>query len=122
MIHELLVLGLLAFAILLIDLWLPVAAKRKLGCVAASGLGLILIYSCLAIHTTAGATSVTLSGRMYALDSFTLFFKRFFLIAAILVFDYVNRIRRIESLPLSRNIYALILFALAGMICFQLRQ
>jgi NADH-quinone oxidoreductase subunit N len=112
LIHELLVLG-LAFAILLIDLWLPVTAKRKLGCVAASGLGLILIYSCFAIHTEPGEVHYAF-GRMYALDGFALFFKRFFLIAAILVLimsiEFADRIASGIA-----EFYALILFALAGM-------
>jgi NADH-quinone oxidoreductase subunit N len=112
LIHELLVLG-LAFAILLIDLWLPADAKRKLGCVAATGLGLILVYSCFAIHVAPGEAAYAF-GRMYALDTFALFFKRFFLIAAILVLmmsvEFADRIAAGIA-----EFYALILFALAGM-------
>ena len=40
--HELLVLA-LGLGLLLVDLWLPVPAKRKLGYVAAAGVGLLRI-------------------------------------------------------------------------------
>ena len=48
--HELLVLA-LGLGLLLVDLWLPLPAKRKLGYVAAAGVGLILLYSLLLRRT-----------------------------------------------------------------------
>jgi NADH-quinone oxidoreductase subunit N len=110
--HELLVLG-LAFAILLADLWLPLAAKRKLGYTAAAGVGLILLYSLIAFRAS-GETAHAF-GNMYVLDGLALFFKRFFLLAALIVLvmsvEFSDRIEAGIS-----EFYSLILFALSGML------
>ena len=96
--------------ILLLDLWTPVAQKRSLGYAAAAALGLILLGSFLM-----DATSPQYAyGRMFVLDSLALFFKRFFLFAAILVLLMsVEFAERLES-GIS-EFYALVLFALSGM-------
>jgi NADH-quinone oxidoreductase subunit N len=112
LIHELLVLG-LAFAILLADLWLPLAAKRKLGYTAAAGVGLILLYSLFAFRGQ--GESAHAFGNMYVMDDLALFFKRFFLLAAVIVLvmsvEFSDRFEAGVS-----EFYSLILFALSGML------
>src|SRR5581483_5075282 len=71
----------LGLVVLLLDLWIPAGERRKLGCLAAVGLGLILAGS-FWFH---GGTPQYAFHGMYVLDSLALFFKRFFLIAAIIV-------------------------------------
>jgi NADH-quinone oxidoreductase subunit N len=111
--HEWLVIA-LGLGVLLVDLWLPLSGKRKLGYVAAIGVGAILIYSCLAFRV--GAEEVRHAfGGMYALDGLALFFKRFFLLATIVVLlmsvEFANQIEAGIA-----EYYALILFALSGML------
>jgi len=110
--HEWLVIG-LGLALLLADLWLPGPARRKLGCAAAAGLGAVLIYSFLAFRLPPGGVGYAFSD-VYVLDGLALFFKRFFLAAAILVLlmsvEFADRIEAGIS-----EYYSLILFALAGM-------
>src|SRR5690349_8003278 len=83
LIHEWLVIG-LALALLLADLWVSVSARRKLGYLGALGLGAILLYSALFIRVAPGEVLYAF-GDMYVLDGLALFFKRFFLAAALIV-------------------------------------
>ena len=112
--HELLVLA-LALGLLLVDLWLPLAAKRKLGYAAAIGVGLILLYSLCCVSLPADKPVQHAFGEMYALDGLALFFKRFFLLAALIVLlmsvEFADRI--VSGIA---EFYALTLFALAGML------
>ena len=112
--HELLVLA-LALGLLLVDLWLPLPAKRRLGCVAAVGVGLILAYSLCYVRLSPDQPVQYAFGQMYALDGLALFFKRFFLLAALIVLlmsvEFADRI----STGIA-EFYALILFALSGML------
>jgi len=107
--HELtlLVLGL---GVLLADLWLPAERKRGLGYLAAAGVGLMLICSLM----TPVPEWPHAFGQMYVLDGMALFFKRFFLVATILVLlmavEFSDRIQAGIS-----EFYSLILFASAGM-------
>ena len=98
--------------VLLLDLWAPVEQKRQLGYAAAAALGFILLFS-FSSYVDAGATATAFNG-MYVQDGLALFFKRFFLIAAILVLivsvEFADRIATGIS-----EYYALILFALSGM-------
>jgi NADH-quinone oxidoreductase subunit N len=100
----------LGLGILLADLWTPPADKRKLGWLAALVLGLILAGS-FKLHGDAAQTAFN---GMYVLDGLALFFKRFFLVAAIFVLvmsvEFADRIETGIS-----EFYALLLFALAGM-------
>jgi NADH-quinone oxidoreductase subunit N len=100
----------LGLGILLADLWTPPADKRKLGWLAALVLGLILAGS-FKLH---GDGAQTAFNGMYVLDGLALFFKRFFLLAAIVVLvmsvEFADRIETGIS-----EFYALLLFALAGM-------
>jgi NADH-quinone oxidoreductase subunit N len=112
LIHEWLVLA-LGLGILLADLWLPLEARRKLGYVAAIGLAAIFIYSVFAINT--GEQAQHAFAGLYALDGLALFFKRFFLLAAILVLlmsvEWADHFRGAIG-----EFYALTLFALSGML------
>ena len=103
----------LGLGVLLADLWLPAERKRALGYAAAAVLGLLLLASfghgCL--FNQSGSTA---SG-MFMQDALAVFFKRFFLLAAILVLimavEFSDRIAAGVS-----EYYSLIIFALAGML------
>jgi len=114
--HEILLL-LLGVGVMLADLWVPASQKRSLGYTAAAGVGIILLYSLFAL-CPAGAVSGEASyafGRMYVLDDMALFFKRFFLIATLLVLlmtvEFADRVKAGIS-----EYYSLILFAASGML------
>jgi NADH-quinone oxidoreductase subunit N len=112
--HELLVLA-LALGLLVVDLWLPVSARRKLGYVAAIGLGAIFIWSLLWVKLPPGQEVQYAFNKMYALDGLALFFKRFFLLAGVVVLlmsvEFADRIQAGLA-----EFYALILCALTGML------
>ncbi|MCI0537173.1 MAG: NADH-quinone oxidoreductase subunit N [Verrucomicrobiales bacterium] len=98
----------LGLGLLLADLWTPTHLKRSLGYAAALGLTLILLGS-FALGTGDAF------GKMYVLDGLALFFKRFFLLAAVIVLlisvEFSDRIQAGHS-----EFYALVLFALCGML------
>ncbi len=143
----------LAFGALLMDLWLPAERKRALGYVAATGVGLLLLYSfvkppptrafevrsvtatdeAVAIQVpvsdaarTAGATNVSAQvnlafketnptfGTGYVMDELAVFFKRFFLLAALIVLLMTVEFSSRFATGIS-EFYSLTLFALAGM-------
>src|SRR5438874_10322061 len=111
--HEWLVLA-LGLALLVADLWLPMRFRRKLGYAAAIGVGVILIHSLLSFHLRPDEVHYAF-GTMYVLDDLALFFKRFFLLAALIVLlmsvEFADRI-----LAGIAEYYTLILFALTGML------
>ncbi len=112
-IHEWLVLA-LGLVLLLVDLWLPEQHKRKLGYAAAAGLVAILVYSAIAFRIAPGEVQYAF-GKMYALDTLALFFKRFFLLAA--VFVLLMSVEFAESFSAGvAEYYALLLFSLVGML------
>jgi NADH-quinone oxidoreductase subunit N len=98
-------------ALLLIDLWIPAAQRRQLGFAAAAAVAVILIGS-FGWHLEAPRYAFNNS---YVLDPLALYFKRFFLLTAIFVLlmavDFADRI----SVGIT-EFYALILFALSGML------
>jgi NADH-quinone oxidoreductase subunit N len=111
--HEWLVIG-LGIGLLLADLWVPEKHRRSLGMVAVLGVAAILIYSFCAFKIAPGQTEYAF-GKMYAMDGLALFFKRFFLLAALVVLlmsiEFAGQIHAgmVEY-------YSLILFALSGML------
>ncbi len=114
LIHEWLVVA-LGLGLLLVDLWVPSPAKRNLGYAAALGLCAILLYSLFFVRVPSPEITQYAFGKMYALDGLGLFFKRFFLLAAIIVLvmsvEFADRIKAGIG-----EFYALILFALTGML------
>jgi NADH-quinone oxidoreductase subunit N len=96
-------------ALLLIDLWTPLERKRQLGYVAALALGITLTLSFAMDSSTQYAF-----GESYARDALALFFKRFFLLAAIVVMvmsvEFSDRIQSGIT-----EFYVILLFALCGM-------
>jgi NADH-quinone oxidoreductase subunit N len=99
-----------ALAVLLLDVWTPPEQKRQLGHVAAVGVGVIFLASFAVLVPEPRIVF----GGMYALDELALYFKRFFLLAALVVL--------LMSAEFSRHLdagfpeyCALVLFALAGM-------
>jgi NADH-quinone oxidoreductase subunit N len=112
--HELLVLA-LGMGLLLVDLWLPLPAKRKLGYVAATGVGLILLYSLFCVTCPPGQPAQYAFGQMYAFDGLALFFKRFFLLAALIVLLMSVEFADCIEAGIA-EFYALTLFALSGML------
>ncbi len=107
----------LGLIVLLADLWLPMERKRALGYFAAAALGLLFLNtftghcSCSLADGLAGTTS----GGMFIQDGLSIFFKRFFLLAAVIVLilavEFSDRIAAGIS-----EYYSLIVFTLAGML------
>src|SRR5437762_414039 len=102
----------LGLGLLLLDLWTPLEQKRQLGHAAAAALGFVLLFS-FSSFVDSGTTVTAFHGG-YVQDGLALFFKRFFLVAAIIVLilsvEFADRI-----LTGIAEYYALILFALSGM-------
>jgi NADH-quinone oxidoreductase subunit N len=100
-------------AVLLAGLWIPMGMQRRLSHAAAGFLSLLLVVSFTRWVDT-GETGTALGG-MFIQDGMSLFFKRLFLVAAILVlvftFDYSDRL---PGAALSEYT-ALLMFALVGM-------
>ncbi len=98
--------------LLVLDLWTPPERKHFLGYGAALALVVVLGYSFFRFDLAAAPAFAF--GRSYILDGLSLFFKRFFLLAAIMVLlmavEFSNRIETAIS-----EFYSLIVLALAGM-------
>jgi NADH-quinone oxidoreductase subunit N len=102
----------LGLLLLLADIALPAERRRLVGYSAIAVLGVLLIASCAGIGAF-GATGDAF-GNSFVNDGLALFFKRFFLLAAILVlFIAVEFSDRIVA---AAEYYSLILFALVGML------
>src|SRR5881394_726119 len=102
----------LGVGLLLLDLWTPPEIKRQLGYAAAATLGLVLLFSFSGLVDSGGPA--TAFGGMYVQDGLALFFKRFFLLAAIIVL--IMSVEFADRIPTGiSEYYALILFALSGM-------
>src|ERR1035438_3308678 len=99
----------LGLVLMLADLWLPAERKRFLGYAAAAALATLLV-------TNLGncATGTAFNG-MFVQDGLAVFFKRFFIVAAILVLfmslEFSDRIAAGIS-----EYYSLVVFALSGML------
>ena len=98
-------------ALLMADLWLPVSQRRNLGYVAAAAVGLILLGS----FAWNPVTPQYAFNNSYVIDPLALYFKRFFLLAA--VFVLIMSVDFADRIPVGiSEFYALILFALSGML------
>ncbi|HEX7863194.1 MAG TPA: NADH-quinone oxidoreductase subunit N [Verrucomicrobiae bacterium] len=97
-------------ALLMLDLWLPRERRPQLGYLAAGAVAAILVGSFLWNPGTQYAFN-----NSYVIDPLAMFFKRFFLLTALFVLimsvDFADRIPVGVS-----EFYALILFALSGML------
>jgi NADH-quinone oxidoreductase subunit N len=111
--HEFLIIG-LGLGLLLVDLWIAPGARRKLGYVAAIGVGVVLLYSLFIFKIPTGDQAYAF-GRMYLMDGLALFFKRFFLLSALIVLLMSVEFADCIETGIA-EFYALILFALAGML------
>ena len=104
----------LGLVVLLADLWLPVERKKMLGYAAAAALTLLFLNS-FTRHCSCAAIDQSAFGGMFVQDGLSVFFKRFFLLAAVLVLvlavEFSDRIAAGVS-----EYYSLIIFALAGML------
>src|ERR1039458_7992380 len=99
----------LGLVLLLADLWLPAERKRFLGYAAAAALATLLVA-----HLGDCATGTAFNA-VFVEDGLAVFFKRFFIVAAILVlFMSVEFSDRIAS-GISEY-YSLVVFALSGML------
>ncbi len=103
----------LGLVVLLADLWLPPERKRALGYAAAAALGVLFLNS-FTSHCSCALSGEAFGG-MFVQDGLSVFFKRLFLLAAILVLvlavEFSDRIAAGVS-----EYYSLIVFALAGML------
>lgn len=104
----------LGILVLLADLWLPAGRKKMLGYAAAVVLGVLFLNS-FTSHCSCAAIGESAFGGMFVQDGLSVFFKRFFLLAAVLVLllavEFSDRIATGVS-----EYYSLIVFALAGML------
>lgn len=104
----------LGILVLLADLWLPAERKKMLGYAAAAVLGLLFLNT-FTSHCSCASIGESAFGGMFVQDGLSVFFKRFFLLAAVLVLvlavEFSDRIATGVS-----EYYSLIVFALAGML------
>lgn len=104
----------LGLVLLLADLWMPARHKRVLGYVAAVVLGMLFLNS-FTSHCSCALVGQSAFGGMFVQDTLSVFFKRLFLLAALLVMlmavEFSDRIATGTS-----EYYSLIVFALVGML------
>ncbi|HWD94626.1 MAG TPA: NADH-quinone oxidoreductase subunit N [Verrucomicrobiae bacterium] len=103
----------LGLVVLMADLWLPPERKKLLGYAAAAGLAFLLI-----INFTGFGSCTVLGGAfhgMFVQDALSIFFKRFFLLAAIFVLLMIAEFSDQVASGISEY-YSLTLFALVGML------
>ena len=105
----------LGLVVLIADLWMAPSKRRLIGHLSALSLGIIFLFSLREsyVDLVNESTDVFFNSR-YKIDGLAIFFKRFFILAAIFVLifavDFADRIRSGFS-----EYYAFIIFALAGM-------
>jgi NADH-quinone oxidoreductase subunit N len=103
----------LGLVVLLADLWLPAERRKMLGYAAAAVLGLLLLGT-FTSHCSCASVGEACGG-MFVQDALSVFFKRLFLLAAVLVLlmavEFSDRLAAGVS-----EYYSLIVFALAGML------
>ena len=103
----------LGLVVLLADLWLPAERKRALGYAAAAAL-VVLFLNSFTSNCSCSLTGGAFGG-MFVQDVLAVFFKRFFLLATILVLlvsvEFSDRLGAGVS-----EYYSLIIFALSGML------
>jgi len=103
----------LGLLVLVADLWLPAERKKMLGYAAAAALGFLLIIN-LSGYGNCTVTGDAFNG-MFVQDSLSIFFDRFFLMAAILVLLMIAEFSDRIAAGISEY-YSIVLFALLGML------
>jgi NADH-quinone oxidoreductase subunit N len=103
----------LGLVLLLADLWLPAGRKRVLGYAAAAVLVGLLVIS-FSGYGSCHVQGTAFNG-MFVQDGIAIFFKRFFLLAAVLVLIMASEFSDRFAAGVSEY-YSLIVFALAGML------
>jgi NADH-quinone oxidoreductase subunit N len=108
---EMCVIG-LGLVLMLADLFVPVERRRFIAYAAIGALGVLLLTS----MTGNGSCSIagTAFNGSFINDGLSLFFKRFFLVAAILVLSIAAEFS--DRIVAAAEYYSLIIFALAGML------
>ncbi len=104
----------LGLVLMLADLFVPAERRRYIGYAAIAALGVLLIAS-LSGHGSCGQLGTAFNG-MFVNDALSLFFKRFFIIAAILVLFMASEFSDRLAAGSVAEYYSLILFALSGML------
>lgn len=104
----------LGLVVLLADLWLPAERKWVLGYAAAAALTLLLVNTFTG-HCSCASLGQSAFGGMFVQDALSVFFKRLFLLAAVLVLVMAVEFSDRVAAGISEY-YALIIFALAGML------
>jgi NADH-quinone oxidoreductase subunit N len=99
----------LGLVLMLADFWMPAERKRFLGYAAAAALAVLLV-----MNLGHCATGTAFNG-MFVQDDLAVFFKRFFIIAAILVLFMAVEFSDHIASGISEY-YSLIVFALSGML------
>ena len=104
----------LGIVLMLADLFVPAERRRFIGYAAIVALGVILVTS-LSGNGSCSLVGTGFSG-MFVNDGLSLFFKQFFLVAAILVLFMTAEFSDSVSAGSVAEYYSLIIFALAGML------
>jgi NADH-quinone oxidoreductase subunit N len=99
----------LGLVLMLADFWMPAGRKRFLGYAAAAALAVLLV-----MNLGNCATGTAFNG-MFVQDGLAVFFKRFFIVAAILVLFMAVEFSDHIASGISEY-YSLIVFALSGML------
>jgi NADH-quinone oxidoreductase subunit N len=99
----------LGLVLMLADFWMPAERKRFLGYAAAAALAVLLV-----MNLGNCATGTAFAG-MFVQDGLAVFFKRFFIVAAILVLFMAVEFSDHIASGISEY-YSLIVFALSGML------
>jgi NADH-quinone oxidoreductase subunit N len=103
----------LGLVVLVADLWLPPERKRLLGYAAAAALGFLLVINLSGYGHCADQGNAFHD--MFVQDALSIFFKRFFLLAALLVLLMIAEFSDQVAAGISEY-YSLVLFALVGML------
>ena len=104
----------LGLVLMLADLFVPAERRKYIGYAAIAALGVLLLAS-FSGNGSCGNFGTAFSGG-FVNDGLSLFFKRFFLIAAILVLFIAAEFSDRLAAGAISEYYSLIVFALAGML------
>ena len=104
----------LGLVLMLADLFVPAERRRFIGYAAIAALGVLLVTS-LSGNGSCSQLGTAFDG-MFVNDALSLFFKRFFIVAAILVLFMAAEFSDQLAEGSVAEYYSLIVFALAGML------